>query len=374
MRLQTLEVINFRNIEYAKLTEFDAAMNVICGNNAQGKTNLIEAIYFACTGKGFRTRDDTLLVHRGSERAYVTAGLVTGNPEGAVGVRSQTVTVSVGAESKKRIELNGSKLKTMGSLPFRVVLFTPEDLDLSKGGAATRRHWLDQVISQLRPKYAETLTEYRKLYDNKLKLLREYRPSSRSTLEAYNVSLAKAGAILIHYRAMFCEKLAPFAAESHRIITTSNEKLHVTYKTVAGIGNASKMKPSEICVKLLEHQNTKVTAEINSGSCISGAHKDDILLDIDGMESDYWSQGQARTVTLSLKFAEREFIREDCNEYPIMLFDDVLSELDFLRRHIVLKRAGAGQTFVTMTDIAEFHRNKIKGMAIPMRGGSAALV
>ncbi|MDR0818112.1 MAG: DNA replication/repair protein RecF [Oscillospiraceae bacterium] len=373
MRVEQLEIENFRNFQYAKVSEFDAEMNVICGNNAQGKTNLLEAIYYLCSARSFRTRNDLEVIRTGSDKTTINANVVTGESDdyfSEVEPRKHGVSITFGKNSKKRVELNGTKLKTFTVLPFCTVLFSPEDLELARGGASLRRKWLDTAISQLRPKYAETLSEFRKLYESKTKILKENKPDLLETLDVFNIQLAKAGAVLIYYRAMFCEKLSPIAAETHLKLGGANEKLEMNYKTVSGIENPEQMKPSEICIKLLEHQAEHREIEINSGMCLSGAHKDDVVLRINEQPSEYWSQGQTRTVALSLKFAEREFIRVDTGEYPLLLLDDVLSELDSARRKVVLSRVNGGQTFITCCDIGELQRGKLKGKLIPITDGT----
>jgi len=373
MRVESIELENFRNYEYSVVPQFDVNMNIICGNNAQGKTNLLEAIYYLCTVRSFRTRDDGEIVRFGQERLTLKAKIVTGeSDEGyyreASEKRVYEVEIYFGRNERKKVLLNDVKQKNYNSLPFHAVLFCPEDLEIGSGGAALRRKWMDTAIGQLRPKYAETLTEFRKLYDSKLKILKEYKenPSMLSTLDDFNVQLAKAGAVLIHYRAAFCEKLQPIIAESK----FNSEKLELKYRTVKTIDDAINMKTSEICIKLLEHQREHRELELATGTCLTGAHKDDVELTLNGKGSEYWSQGQTRTVALMLKLAEREFIKRDTGEYPLLLLDDVLSELDSTRRKQVLNEISGGQTFITCCDVTELKRGKIKGKLIPINSGS----
>jgi DNA replication and repair protein RecF len=376
MRIESVELENFRNYEYSRVLLFDVNTNIICGNNAQGKTNLLEALYYLCTVRSFRTRNDSELIRFGQERTMIKAKLITGEHdndyyEGKNNKRIYETEIYFGKNERKKVLLNDVRQKTFMSLPFHAVLFCPEDLELGSGGAQLRRKWIDNAVSQLRPKYAETLSDFRKLYENKLKILKEYRdnPGMLDALDDFNIQLAKAGAVLIHFRAAFCEKLTPIIAESK----FASEKLKLNYSTVKTVEDPINMKPSEICIKLLEHQAEYKEAELYSGTCLSGAHKDDIVLTLGGNTSEYWSQGQTRTVALMLKLAEREFIKQDTGEYPLLLLDDVLSELDSSRRKIVLNEISGGQTFITCCDISDFQRGKIKGKLIPINNGNISV-
>jgi DNA replication and repair protein RecF len=377
MRIESIELENFRNYEYSRVPQFDVNTNIICGNNAQGKTNLLEALYYLCTVRSYRTRDDSELIRFGQERTTLKAKIVTGEPDGDDYYETENkkrvneIEIFFGKNERKKVLLNDVRHKTFTSLPFHAVLFSPEDLELGSGGAQLRRKWMDNTISQLRPKYAETLSEFRKIYESKLKILKEYRdnPGMLDALDEFNIQLAKAGAILIHFRAAFCEKLIPIIAASK----FTSEKLELKYSTVKTVEEPTKMKPSEICVKLLEHQSEHKEAELSSGTCISGAHKDDVILTLNGNPSEYWSQGQTRTVALMLKLAEREFIKQDTGEYPILLLDDVLSELDSTHRKTVLNEINGGQKFITCCDISDLQRRKIKGKLIPINNGSISI-
>jgi DNA replication and repair protein RecF len=361
MLIKEIEIENFRNIDHVILREINDEMNIICGNNAQGKTNLLEAIYFLCSGKSFRTRDDkeAVMFNRQSTRLQ---GKIEYNE------RDFEVNITFGLTEKKRIYVNDVKQKAIMQMPFTVVLFCPEDLELARGAAALRRKWLDNTISQLRPKYAETLTTFRKLYDSKLKILKEFKekPDLLNVLGEFNTQLAMNGAILIQYRAAYVEKLTPLVTKMQKSL--ANEQLSLTFKTIDGITNAAEMKPSELATKLAEKQAEVYDAELASGQCLSGAQRDDVTPELNGKTYEFWSQGQTRTIVMALKLAEREFIKQETEEWPLLLLDDVLSELDDSRQRFLLGTVSSGQTFVTCCDAAK--RPTRRGQLIPVHGGT----
>jgi len=229
------------------------------------------------------------------------------------------------------------------------VLFCPNDLELVRGGAATRRRFLDDSLSQLRPKYALWLAEWARLYEHKTRILKDHwtKPALLDTLDDFNFKLAKCAAHLIHYRAAFVEKLAPTARAIHADFSGNREQLTLRYETVSTIENPLE-KPAVLFDWLMAHQTRLRQAEIDAGLCLSGVHKDDIAIEINCETARcFASQGQTRTAALSIKLAERDILFEDRGEYPFLLLDDVLSELDPARQDFVLNRIRTGQVFIT---------------------------
>lgn len=228
--------------------------------------------------------------------------------------------------------MNHVKLKTAAELTgiVQTVLFCPEDLALIKSGAAERRAFLDHAICQLRPRYGEALAQYHKLLDHKTRILRDWEknPSLLEVLEDFNEAMARAGALLIHYRAHFVGKLAPRAAQIQRDFSGDREELTLSYQTVGTVRNP--LGPTvSIYEDLRAHQDSHRRAELEARSCLSGPHKDDLAAWIDGQPArQFASQGQTRTAALSLKLAERELFEDDTGQWPVLLLDDVLSELD----------------------------------------------
>jgi DNA replication and repair protein RecF len=324
--------------------DFSDRINVIIGNNAQGKTNLIEAVYYLTSGRSFRTRSDKELIHFGSDNAYIRADILSGE-------RNQKLEARIRRGRTKEFYANDVKQQKASELSGRLtaVLFCPDDLFMIREGSAVRRKMMDSCLCQLRPRYAAVLTEFNRLYDHKTRILRDYheKPSLLDALDEFNDRLAHMSAELIYFRAAFAALLSEKAAVIHHEFSGGSERLNISYKTVKTIDDPRK-KPVELLPLLLEHQSTHRRAEIEAGQCLSGAHKDDLEIEINGIPArSFASQGQARTAALSIKLAEREIHRDDRGEYPVLLLDDVLSELDSGRQNFVLNHIGDGQVFIT---------------------------
>lgn len=342
MRVVKIALNGFRNYEW-ETADFAPGTNVISGQNAQGKTNLLEAVYMLSLGKSFRTRFDRELVGFGYSSAEILAQIESHG-------REQTVKISLVPGQSKKISVNGVK-KTASELAgtINTVLFSPEDLNLIKEGAAIRRKLMDNAISQIRPKYAEILSQFNRLYEHKSRILKDWRekPSLLDTLDDFSDGMCRASAQLIRYRASFAARLNEAAQPIHRDFSGNNEKLEIKYQTVSTVTDP--LAPAkDIYYELCEHQESHKRAELEAGQCLSGAHKDDLLININGnLARSYASQGQTRTAALSIKLAEREIFLSEMGEYPILLLDDVLSELDMKRQEFVLNRIGGGQTLIT---------------------------
>ena len=316
MRLERLELWGFRN--YETLTaDFDPGVNLILGDNAQGKTNLLEAMVYLGTGKSFRTRKEQELIRFGAEFA----------------------------ELRAKVEDNAREL--MGVL--NTVLFCPEDLLILKTGASARRKFLDGALGPLRPNYDRALTEYGRLLDQKSRILKDRFdfPQYLEVLPEYSQRMCQVGALLISYRARFLKSLGEEAQRYHREFTGGKETLDIGYKTVSNIEDP--FVPVEELTELLSrHMESHKKAELETGQCLSGPHKDDFDVSLDGISlKSFGSQGQVRTAAISLKLAQRELYRREFGEEPVLLLDDVLSELDARRQDFVLNELGSGQVFIT---------------------------
>ena len=232
---------------------------------------------------------------------------------------------------------------------YNTVFFCPDDLYLIREGAAARRRFCDTALCQLRPRYAAALAEYNRTYEHKTRILRdaEERPDLLATLPDFNERLVRFGAVLIHYRHQFAVRLNEYAALHHRECSGGKEELEIRYQTVSTVTDPA----AEIAVvteQLRDHMESHQAAERSSRLCLSGPHKDDLLVTIDGRDAkSYASQGQTRTAALALKLAEREIYKNATGEYPVLLLDDVLSELDPRRQEFVLNRIAGGQVFIT---------------------------
>ena len=342
MIVRRIALNGFRNYDF-ETAEFDAGTNVICGPNAQGKTNLLEAVYLLAMGRSFRTRFDKELVGFDSDGADILADVTSHG-------REQTINIRLTPGKPKRILVNAVR-KNAGELSDTVntVLFCPDDLNLIKEGAAVRRRLMDNAICQIRPRYAEILSDFNRLYENKTRILKDWheKPTLLDTLDDFSDGMARASAQLIRYRAAFALRLSEAAAPIHRDFSDGQEELQVQYKTVSSVRDPF-ASAKEIYYDICDHQERHRQAELDSAQCLTGAHKDDLEIDINGKNARaFASQGQTRTAALSLKLAEREIFLKETGEYPILLLDDVLSELDQRRQEFVLNRIGGGQTLIT---------------------------
>lgn len=343
MKLRRITLDGFRN--YTDFTaDFSPGVNVIWGENAQGKTNLLEAIGFLSGARSHRARGDKELLSFHRDRGTITAEVTSRG-------RDFLLEVQLFRGARRRLFVNHVKCKTAAELGgiVQTVLFCPEDLALIKAGAAERRSFLDHAICQLRPRYAEALAQYSKLLDHKTRILRDWEkhPSLLDVLEDFNEAMARAGALVIHYRAHFVRKLAEKAAQIQTEFSGGRETLALHYATVSTVRDP--LGPTvELYEDLRRHQDSHAKAERDARSCLSGPHKDDLVARINGQPTrQYASQGQTRTAALSLKLAERELFREDTGQWPILLLDDVLSELDARRQDFVLRRITGGQVILT---------------------------
>lgn len=342
MRVERIALSGWRNYEW-ETVELAPGTNVICGENAQGKTNLLEAVYLLSGGRSFRSRFDKELVSFGHSGAEILADVDSHG-------RQQTIRIVLKPGVPKKITVNSVK-KTAGELSevVNTVLFCPDDLNLIKEGAAVRRRLMDNAISQIRPKYAQLITDFNKYYENKTRILKDYheKPSLLDTLDEFSDGICRTSAQIIRYRAAFCARLQEAAEAIHSEFSGAGEKLSMEYRTVSSVSNPF-APAKEIYYEICDHQEAHRQAELDSCQILTGIHKDDLEIFINGRAARaFASQGQTRTAALSLKLAEREIFLAETGEYPILLLDDVLSELDSKRQEFVLNRIGGGQTLIT---------------------------
>ena len=364
MRINRLTLDYFRNYLHLE-SAFDTEMNVIFGDNAQGKTNLLEAIAYL-SGVSHRARYDRELIQFGVDRAFLRGEVISRE-------RDFVLEAELHRGSRRSLKSNGVHLKTAADLSgiFQTVLFCPEDLYLIREGASERRRFLDESICQLRPRYAQALSTYRRLHEHKTRILRDSgeKPDLLDALDEFSLGLAKAGAVLIHYRAHFIRRLQETAPAIHADFSGGREALTLRYETVSAVTDPL-ASPREILPQLLAHQEAHRAAEIASRTCLSGPHRDDLSVEIDGQSArTYSSQGQTRTAALSLKLAARDIFQADTGEYPVLLLDDVLSELDPRRQEFVLNRIQGGQTFITCCEDDRLS-SLLKGKVFHVRKGA----
>ena len=364
MIVKSLELDFFRNYPHLE-AQFDPRVNLIYGENAQGKTNLIEAIAYLSSARSHRARYDREMIMLGVDSSFVKGEIFSRD-------RDFTLEAKLFRGKGRQLYSNGVKLKAASELAgiLTTVLFCPEDLYLIREGGAARRKFLDSAICQLRPRYAQALAEYNRLYEHKTRILRDWpeNPSLLQTLDDFNLRMAQTGALVIHYRAHFVKRLQEEAPAIHADFSGGRENLSLFYATVSTVSDPL-AGAREILPRLLEHQQSHRQAELDSRQCLSGPHKDDLVVNLDGMSAKtYGSQGQTRTAALSLKLAQREIFFQETGEYPVLLLDDVLSELDAKRQSFVLNRIQGGQVFITCCE-----EEKLEGLeggkAFQIKGG-----
>ena len=343
MQIDRLELEGFRNYDHQSV-EFDRRCNVIFGENAQGKTNLLEALVYLSCGKSPRARTDKEMIRFEANSARMTAHVQARD-------REFRVQVDLFRDRRRKMSVNQVAAKNNAALSevYNTVFFCPEDLFLIREGAAARRKFMDAALCQLRPRYAAALAEYHKVYDHKTRILRDSdeRPDLLKILPEFNEQLVRYGAVLVHYRHQFAVKLNEYAQIHHRECSGGKEELEIQYKTVSSVKDPG---TDIACLtrELRQHMESHQSAEQASRMCLSGPHKDDLLVSIDGRDAkQFASQGQTRTAALAMKLAEREIYKNATGEYPILLLDDVLSELDPRRQEFVLNRIAGGQVFIT---------------------------
>ena len=353
MQLDELKLTAFRNYEEAAV-DFDPGVNLIVGDNAQGKTNLLEAISYLGSGKSFRTQKTAELVGFGGEFGEIEG---TGFSQ----EREQTLRWVLFPGSRPRqLWRNGAKKKSnrdiAGVLP--TVLFCPEDLMILKLGAAQRRRFGDSALCGLRPNYDAALTEYSRILDQKSRILKDHfdHPGVLEILPEYNTRLCQVGALLISYRARFYDSLGKAAAKYHSQFSGGTEEFSLEYKTVSTVTDPF-APVSVLTQNLLDHLDSHHRAELETGQCLTGPHKDDFTVTLSGIDlKAYGSQGQTRTAAISLKLAQRELMAREWGEEPVLLLDDVLSELDSGRQDFILNQITTGQVFITCCEPGRFTR------------------
>jgi DNA replication and repair protein RecF len=351
MELRKINLRNFRNYEEISLA-FDPGVNLIVGQNAQGKTNLIEAVAYLGSGRSFRAQKQAELIRFGADFADIEGEIFSQE-------RNQTLRwVLFGGSRPRQLWRNGAKKKTAAEISgvMSTVLFCPEDLMVLKTGAAARRRLGDHALCQLRPNYDAALTEYNRILEIKSRILKDHHenPGVLEILPEYNTRLCQVGALIISYRARFFEGLGKAAAEYHGQFSGGKEEFSLQYHTVSSV-NDPFAPVAALTQDLQEHLERHYRAELESSQCLTGPHKDDFSVTLNGIDlKAYGSQGQTRTAAISLKLAQRELMKRESGQEPVLLLDDVLSELDPGRQDFVLNKIVSGQVFITCCEPGRF--------------------
>lgn len=347
MHVESIKLINFRN--YINLDiKLNKNLNIFLGPNAQGKTNLLESIYISSSGKSYRTSRDRELINVDKDAGYIGLKVIKDEFEKYIEVKFER-------DRNKRVRINRVETDKLSELigQINVVIFSPEDLNLVKGGPSERRTFLDEEISQIKPRYKHNLSQYNKILFQRNNLLKQikYNNKDLKMIDVWNTQLIDSGIEVILSRKEFIGKLSLISRDIHTKLTEDNEELSVNYLPSFNIDKLDKEEIKEKFRKLLEKDLNK---DIEKGTTSLGPHKDDVDILINNMSSRiYGSQGQQRTSALSLKLAEVDLIKQEIGEYPILLLDDVLSELDINRRKSIIKTFKDVQTIITTTDDVE---------------------
>ncbi len=338
MRIKNLSLKNFRNYIDERV-EFSDGLNVVFGKNAQGKTNCAEAVFYLCTGISPRSRRDKQLIRRGEQCAEISA-----EAEGRYGKMLISAKIT---ETGREFKLNGNKITRNADILGNLfsVFFSPHELRLIQDGPDERRRFLNVSISQLSRPYYTALSRYNKILEQRNNLLK-----SRSleavydSLPVWDEQLCKYAAVVASKRAEYIEMLSPLAKEAHSYLTDGAEKLCISPE------KKYKGSAAELETRLFAELSANYERDIRLGYTASGPHRDDIDIEINGDDAKtYASQGQTRTAALSIKLAEVEIFKRLSGEYPVLILDDVMSELDLPRRKKLVERTSGLQTILTCT-------------------------
>ncbi|SKC09070.1 DNA replication and repair protein RecF [Lachnospiraceae bacterium] len=349
MIINRLELKQFRNYESLEL-DLSPGTNILYGNNAQGKTNILEALYVACTTKSHKKSKDREMIRFGSEEAHIR--LLLEKKE-----IPYKIDTHLRKSKKKSIAVNGLPLRRASELMgiANVVFFSPEDLNIIKNGPAERRRFIDMELCQLDKMYLSDLTNYNKCLGQKNALLKEIisdrqkRDSLIDTLDIWDEQLVFYGERVISRREKFLQELNEIIHVEHRNLTGSDDDFQICYEPDA--------KAEDFSVKL---KNSRAK-DLRYGSANVGPQRDDINFLLNGVDiRKYGSQGQQRTVSLALKMSEIELVKREIHDAPVLLLDDVLSELDSNRQRYLLESIGSIQTVITCTGLDEFIRNRFE--------------
>ena len=357
MQCNAVSLVNFRNIEKASV-RFVPGVNVLYGNNAQGKTNLLEAIYFAAIGRSFRSVHAKECIAFGCESAAISLDFTAQD-------RVQNITMQLFQSRIRSVEKNHVRVGKMSELmgAFRAVLFCPEQLSLVKGGPAERRQFLDIAISAREPAYLAALQRYGHILKQRNALIRmaeKERAVFDATVDLWSEQLAREGAYIARSRKRYVEKAAPHLSACFAEMTNAREVPELLYLGCDKAEHPDYEDLAAIEAHLYERLCKNHDREIGAGATLYGIHKDDVEIILNEKDAhSFASQGQQRSLSLALKLAEGELCREDCGEYPVFLLDDVLSELDSTRREYLLHKIKGKQVIMTTCEAVDGYTDHV---------------
>lgn len=343
MYIKKIFLDGFRNYDNEE-TIFSENINMITGENAQGKTNLLESIYFTSFGKSFRTNKEKEMIMIGRDYCRISALYVIDGDE-------TKAEIALSRDGRKAAKIDGRKVEKISELisSFLTVIFSPEDLKIVKDEPEKRRKFIDSELCQLSLSYFEDLSDYKKILAQRNKYLKN-EIIDNDMLDIWDESLADKGVRIIKKRKDFVDRLSLISENIHSSITNGKERSEIEYHP-----NIEYIEDIEDNKKLfLEELKESRQRDLEQGSTHRGPHRDDIDIKIEGMSTRrFGSQGQQRTVALSMKLAEIELIKEEKNDYPVLLLDDVFSELDMERQRYLVEYLKRMQVFITSAEISE---------------------
>ncbi|MFR0802506.1 DNA replication/repair protein RecF [Suilimivivens sp.] len=345
MILKSLELANFRNYEELNIS-FDKGTNILYGDNAQGKTNILEAIYVSATTKSHKGSKDKEIINFDKEEAHIRTYLEKENVETRVDMHLRK-------NKSKGIAIDGQKIKKAADLMglLNVVFFSPEDLSIIKDGPAERRRFADMELCQLDSFYLYNLNHYNKIIGQRNKLLKDmyFQPELKETLNIWDSQLVSFGSKIIERREQFVKQLGDIIFDIHKKLSGGKEELVIAYEPDVSIEDFEKQ---------MKYNQDK---DIRLKQTTTGPHRDDFSFVVNGVDiRKYGSQGQQRTAALSLKLSEIELVKKISKDTPVLLLDDVLSELDSNRQNYLLNSIGNIQTIITCTGLDEFINNRFE--------------
>ena len=344
MYVKYLNLVNFRN--YNNMTiELCDGTNVFQGDNAQGKTNILESLYYSSIGRSHRTKRDKELIGWNNQEAYIGTYIVKERLD-------KKINIKLFKDGKKAININSIKISKLQDLigVLNVVMFSPEDLDIVKDSPSYRRRFLDIELCKLDKKYYYCLSSYKKVLNERNIILKKF-SGNEDMIDIYDIRLAEFGSYIIKKRLDYIEKLNMFSKKIHNDITQGKEEIHFEYlMQLKDIENIRESLYELIKINRKKDIEKKVTSV--------GPHRDDFSIFINGIDVKiFGSQGQQRTSVLTIKFASVYIIKDLIGEYPLLLLDDVLSELDSKRQEYILKSINGIQTLITCTGISDIKRH-----------------
>ncbi|MHC1684949.1 MAG: DNA replication/repair protein RecF [Clostridiaceae bacterium] len=344
MYIDTLKLKNFRNYKDLNI-KLSKGVNVFTGDNAQGKTNILESVYYCSLGKSHRTNKDKELISWNEKDAYLNLQVIKKRLD-------KKIEVKIFKEGKKAININSIKLKKISELMgvLNVVIFSPEDLKIVKDSPSHRRRFLDIELSKLNGRYYHNLVQYNKTLDERNTLLKNFSSESNDIIDVYDIQLSKFGCEVIKERLKYLIKLNEEGIKIHNSITSGKESIY--FKYISDVKDFSNIEED-----ILKNLRLNRKRDFFKKSTSTGPHRDDFLIEINGIDTrSFGSQGQQRTSILTIKFASLNIIKDEIGEYPILLLDDVLSELDTSRQKFILNSIFDVQTIITCTGVTEINK------------------